>query len=102
RRRHTRFSRDWSSDVCSSDLKETPKKEDDTKTAAPSSSDAVKIPAFLDCTITAKANTVVYDNLNLKKVSGKMIIRDEAVTLQNRSEERRVGKECSTRETADD
>src|SRR5690606_41024144 len=23
RRRHTRFSRDWSSDVCSSDLKET-------------------------------------------------------------------------------
>src|SRR5690606_21756268 len=24
RRRHTRFSRDWSSDVCSSDLKKTP------------------------------------------------------------------------------
>src|SRR5690606_40547239 len=24
RRRHTRFSRDWSSDVCSSDLTETP------------------------------------------------------------------------------
>jgi len=46
-------------------------------------SDAVKIPAFLDCTITAKAGTVVYDNLNLKDVSGKMIIKDEAVTLQN-------------------
>lgn len=46
-------------------------------------SDAVKIPAFLDCTITANANTVVYDNLNLKDVSGKMIIRDETVTLQN-------------------
>ncbi|MES2812120.1 MAG: AsmA-like C-terminal region-containing protein [Bacteroidota bacterium] len=45
--------------------------------------EAVKIPAFLDCTITAKANTVVYDNLTLKAVSGKMIIRDEAVTLQN-------------------
>ncbi|WP_310555584.1 AsmA-like C-terminal region-containing protein [Flavobacterium sp.] len=43
----------------------------------------VKIPAFLDCAITAKANTVVYDNLTLKAVSGKMIIRDEAVTLQN-------------------
>jgi len=48
-----------------------------------SASDAVKIPAFLDCTITAKAGTVVYDNLNLKDVSGKMIIKDEAVTLQN-------------------
>jgi len=46
-------------------------------------SDAVKIPAFLDCTITAKAGTVVYDNLQLSDVSGKMIIKDEAVTLQN-------------------
>ena len=45
--------------------------------------ETVKIPAFLDCAITAKANTVVYDNLTMKAVSGKMIIRDEAVTLQN-------------------
>jgi hypothetical protein len=45
--------------------------------------EAVKIPAFLDCTVNAKANTVVYDNLTLKAVSGTMIIRDEAVTLQN-------------------
>lgn len=45
--------------------------------------EAVKIPAFLDCAVTAKANTVVYDNLTLKDVSGKMIIRDQAVTLQN-------------------
>lgn len=45
--------------------------------------EAVKIPAFLDCIITAKANTVVYDNLTLKDVSGKLIIKDEAVLLQN-------------------
>ena len=51
--------------------------------AQPATGESVKIPAFLDCTITAKANTVVYDNLNLKNVSGKMIIRDEAVTIQN-------------------
>ena len=44
---------------------------------------AVKIPAFLDCAITANANTVVYDNLTLKAVSGKMIIKDEAVKLEN-------------------
>jgi len=60
--------------------------KDDTKTTTKTtttSSDAVKIPAFLDCTITAKANTVVYDNLNLTNVSGKMILKDEAVSLQN-------------------
>mgnify|MGYP006186302059 CR=1 FL=1 len=45
--------------------------------------EAVKIPSFLDCSITAKAGTVVYDNLNLKDVSGNMIIRDEAVMLNN-------------------
>lgn len=53
--------------------------------AAPkkAASEAVKIPAFLDCTITANANTVVYDNLTLKNVSGKMVLKDEAVDLQN-------------------
>lgn len=45
--------------------------------------EAVKIPSFLDCSITAKAGIVVYDNLNLKDVSGNMVIRDEAVTLNN-------------------
>ena len=45
--------------------------------------EAVKISSFLDCSITAKAGTVVYDNLNLKDVSGNMIIRDEAISLNN-------------------
>ncbi|MGV3460056.1 MAG: AsmA-like C-terminal region-containing protein [Flavobacterium sp.] len=63
--------------------KTTTKTADGEKKTTVKKSEAVKIPAFLDCTITAKANTVVYDNLNLKDVSGKMIIRDEAVTLQN-------------------
>ncbi len=45
--------------------------------------EAIKIPDFLDCSITAKANTVVYDNLTLKNVSGIMIVRDEAVRLLN-------------------
>ncbi|MCL9804809.1 AsmA family protein [Flavobacterium amniphilum] len=55
----------------------------ESKTASSGKKDAVKIPAFIDCAISAKANTVVYDNLTLKAVSGKMIIRDQAVTLQN-------------------
>ena len=45
--------------------------------------EAMKIPAFLNCTLTAKVNTVIYDNLSLKAASGKLIIKDEKVTLDN-------------------
>ncbi|MBU0940024.1 MAG: AsmA family protein [Bacteroidetes bacterium] len=45
--------------------------------------EAMKIPAFLDCTLTAKANTVLYDNLTLKNVSGKLIVKDEKLTMDN-------------------
>lgn len=55
---------------------ETPKANEKPK-------DAVKIPAFLNCSLTAKANTVLYDNLTLKDVSGKVIINDQKVTLEN-------------------
>lgn len=46
---------------------------------------SLKIPAFLDCTINAEANTVVYDNLSLKNVKGKLIIKDEQAVLENMS-----------------
>ncbi|POS01487.1 AsmA-like protein [Flavobacterium croceum DSM 17960] len=55
-----------------------PTKETNSKTAQ-----AMKIPAFLDCSLTAKANTVLYDNLTLKNVSGKLIVKDQKVTMQN-------------------
>ncbi|MBC5862408.1 AsmA-like C-terminal region-containing protein [Flavobacterium turcicum] len=45
--------------------------------------EAMKIPAFLNCTLSAKANTVLYDNLQLKNVAGKLIVRDQKVTLEN-------------------
>jgi len=44
---------------------------------------AMKIPGFLNCTLTAKANKVLYDNLTLTAVSGKLIIKDQKVTLEN-------------------
>lgn len=50
----------------------------DTKASEP-----MKIPAFLNCSLTAKANTVLYDNLVLKNVSGKVIIKDQKATLEN-------------------
>ena len=45
--------------------------------------EAMKIPAFLNCSLTANANTVFYDNLVLKNVSGKIIIKDQKATLEN-------------------
>ena len=44
---------------------------------------SLKIPAFLDCTINADAKTVLYDNLILKDVKGKVIIKDEQAILEN-------------------
>lgn len=59
--------------------------EDDAKKAeaAKKPTEAMKIPAFLNCTLAAKANTVLYDNLVLKNVSGKIIIKDQKATLEN-------------------
>ena len=54
----------------------------ETKTAA-KPAEAMKIPAFLNCTLNAKATTVLYDNLKLKDVSGKLIIKDEKALLEN-------------------
>ena len=62
------------SDFMTSDA--NPKEETATK-------EAMKIPAFLNCTLTAKANTVLYDNLTLTAVSGKLIIKDQKATLEN-------------------
>src|SRR5690606_38021981 len=45
RRRHTRFSRDWSSDVCSSDLAEVGEAEIDGDAAAPLLGKAVGVDA---------------------------------------------------------
>lgn len=56
--------------------------KEETKTVA-KPAEAMKIPAFLNCTLNAKATTVLYDNLKLKDVSGKLFIKDEKATLEN-------------------
>lgn len=65
-----------------------PKSESETTQTTPqtteqSSEEAIKIPSFLEATINAKANKVIYDNLTLKDVSGTLVIKDEAVTLKD-------------------
>lgn len=57
--------------------------EKPTATETKTPREAVKIPSFLNCAITAKVNTVLYDNLVLKNVSGKMTIYDQKVALDN-------------------
>ncbi|MGL5277230.1 AsmA-like C-terminal region [Myroides marinus] len=68
-------------------LKEDTTKPEDKKEKASTAkaSEPLKIPGFLDCTINANANTVVYDNLTLNNVKGKLIIKDEAARLENMS-----------------
>ena len=58
---------------------------DETTTAQETEkpSEALKIPDFLDCSIHANANTVVYDNLNLKDVKGTLVIKDQKASLHN-------------------
>ncbi|WP_412561716.1 AsmA-like C-terminal region-containing protein [Winogradskyella sp. MIT101101] len=55
----------------------------ETSNKTTSDGESLKIPEFLDCTITANANTVIYDNLNLKNVKGQMRIKDQNANLIN-------------------
>src|SRR5690606_40783487 len=88
RRRHTRFSRDWSSDVCSSDLadlylnfiKETGFAHDDN----------MVFNMIDSCTLLGQ------EFFNPPEVEGWQRDRQWINTnfIIGRSEERRVGKEC--------
>lgn len=60
--------------------------EDDTSSTdnkITTNEESLKIPSFLDCNINANAKTVVYDNLNLKNVTGILLIKDQQAQLQN-------------------
>src|SRR5438067_13550921 len=85
RRRHTRSKRDWSSDVCSSDLHITftdPWGISDLRSALATTA------SYLD--------TISHNVHRLVDVSGSRRI-PPGILPQLRSEERRVGKECRAR-----
>src|SRR5690606_40276669 len=96
RRRHTRFSRDWSSDVCSSDLGARGEGLSiyafDTTTGDAShicATSSVDNPTFLS---VAPDTGVIYAN------SEVFSWHEGTVSAYRfRSEERRVGKECRSR-----
>src|SRR5690348_18464402 len=67
RRRHTRWTGDWSSDVCSSDL-------------------------YALCLLKGDIGGVIFD-----EQQGEGVCYAFQINLDGRSEERRVGKECRCR-----
>ena len=72
---------------------EAPVAQGKKETPAPTTtSERIKIPSFLDATIDASANTVLYDDLNLKNVKGRLVIKDETASLQNLSSDIFGGK----------
>src|SRR5690606_39471918 len=92
RRRHTRFSRDWSSDVCSSDLMPVL-----VNVLLDADKNRLKVFATnLEVSLTDEAEAVV-------KSSGKVAVNAKSLfdilkeLPEGRSEERRVGKECRAR-----
>src|SRR5206468_7942864 len=92
RRRHTRSDRDWSSDVCSSDL-----------------GDELITKGALDMTTTSyiQRRSPTWRDLPIDLISRAPIARWAPIPLRlivgygfmehGRSEERRVGKECGAR-----
>src|SRR5207248_4460283 len=94
RRRHTRSYGDWSSDVCSSDLKSRQTLVGQRKTTL-LLPDVNIFPSHLD----ASAGVNLQSNRAVGKSWGGIgkIRNSGSVKSSDRSEERRVGKECRSR-----
>src|SRR5690606_40551577 len=87
RRRHTRFSRDWSSDVCSSDLKTV---DPPPEIAARIRREQAAVAAAREADDPRTDFTETFMRPLQGRVSGRF-------GNQRRSEERRVGKEGRSR-----
>src|SRR3712207_6945561 len=87
RRRHTRYWRDWSSDVCSSDLRVAGGRAVDGEQPRTRTSMSKETPV---------ATRIGRRGL-LGACAGAVVATAAAPLLPARSEERRVGKECRSR-----
>ncbi|QNE41129.1 AsmA family protein [Hymenobacter sp. NBH84] len=52
-------------------------------TTATQADGVLQIPKYFDLTLNSNVNQVVYDNLKLNDVKGQVVVRDEAVKLNN-------------------
>src|SRR5690606_40538651 len=85
RRRHTSFSRDWSSDVCSSDL--------DIITSASDFRLITEAPVPIDPYLESKHLQIHQDAADDGEIQSWGFADTISALLNIRSEERRVGKE---------
>src|SRR5690606_40104447 len=101
RRRHTRFSRDWSSDVCSSDLHIWINISDLQEKIVSDSANKITDKAIEDYnpSIVPKGSLLYSFKLSVGKVAFNE--RDCYTNEAIRSEERRVGKESRATIAAD-
>src|SRR3712207_7324398 len=85
RRRHTRYWRDWSSDVCSSDL----------DVIVTSCGRQARDPELTEITL---ARSTIAKGVHMSAIDRFVSATDLIFTTKDkRSEERRVGKECRSR-----
>src|SRR5207302_3647803 len=97
--RHTRFSRDWSSDVCSSDLTVVHQTESLVAAAGNQQVDGLRMGVGgveIAARVEREAERIglaARDELEARTVRAKPI----RVAARERSEERRVGKESMSR-----
>src|SRR5947209_16901141 len=85
RRRHTRYWRDWSSDVCSSDLAEPP--------SPPTPVEAAPIPMKRASWLQRLKSGLARSSTAMSEGIASVLTKRRI----DRSEERRVGKECRYR-----
>src|SRR5699024_12045899 len=93
RRRHTRSKRDWSSDVCSSDLSDL-------------AIQTMKDPYLFDfISLKGKVKEIEIERAMIDRIKDVLIELGKGfafvgeqykITVSERSEERRVGKECKS------
>src|SRR5690606_40544410 len=97
-RRHTRFSRDWSSDVCSSDLEITGYQHEVLRSWS-SMADTLVLASNDDNNKSQVIVIETYPGVNDSELVSniKNKFQPDAFFHVARSEERRVGKECRSR-----
>src|SRR3712207_8520873 len=89
RRRHTSYWRDWSSDVCSSDLLSFDENN------SPNFTRSIRLSEVPQVTLDGRVYLEFLLDVN-QSASQSLLSLDE-LRLYARSEERRVGKECRSR-----
>src|SRR3712207_9123154 len=104
RRRHTRYWRDWSSDVCSSDLSQVVKRIEDLVKDEKYFKKEIVLKEQEQKNETTKKEENIAQEVDSNNQDFWIVEFHEGLSLtekdytgQKRSEERRVGKECRSR-----